>query len=385
MKIDRAGADLIDTEVIDLANRFLDYESTNFSEQLAFLKIDPKRELRYADLSFADLSGTDLSGFDFTGANLYGATGVDVRWDDTTNFQDAEISNSVFAYPLAKKNFFSEHPEHAERVEILKNEHWANAILMVEAMLREDIKAGTGDALKIARAVFDETKSLTVRSEILLYMGLGTETKEEHKAFIYNTLRNFSNEPSIIRSCLRALRSLYADDLDAFNLMVHYVDHTDEKVSQEAVVGVLYSQHFLSAGDSVKDKLVSTNSALARRAYVARIAKAEFKNFAEILLDDTVSNYVDFAEPISNTKIEKMARRSFQNSNLRGISAKQVVAMMVDRDIRARGDNDDPARRALTIKTLLQAIGRKYRIPFQLDEQPIPWAQSQPLYGYDTL
>ncbi len=380
MKIDRTASDLVAPETIDIANRFLGYESTNFCDQIEFLKIDPARELRHADLSFADFSGSDLCGFDFTGANLHGVTGVDVRWDSTTNFQDADVSNSVFAYSLAKQKFFSEHPEHAERVERLKNEHWANAILMVEAMLRADVKTRSGAALKIARAVFDETKSLTVRSEILLYMGLGTETKEEHKAFIYNTLRNFSSEPSILRSCLRALRSLYADDKDTFNLMARYVVHSDEKVSQEAAVGVLYSQHFSSASDNVKDMLVSAGSALARRAYIGRIAKAEFKNSAEILLDDVLSNYVDFAQPIPNIKIEKMARRSFQNPRLRGISAKEVVALLVDRDARIHADSDDPARRAIMIKTLLQAIGRKYRIPFQLDEQPIRLTESYRLH-----
>lgn len=369
MKIDRAASDLVAPEAIDLAAQFLNYESTNFCDQIAFLKIDPTRELRHADLSLADFSGSDLSGLDFTGANLHGVTGIDVRWDSTTNFRDADVSNSVFAYPLAKQRFFSEYPEHAERVERLKNEHWANAILTVEAMLRADVKTRSGVALKIARAVFDETKSLTVRSEILLYMGLGTETKEEHKAFIYNALRNFSSEPSILRACLRALRSIYGNDKDAFNLMARYVQHPDEKVSQEAAVGVLYSQHFSSANDSVKDMLVSAGSALARRSYIGRIAKAEFKNFAEILLDDVLSNYVDFAEPITNTKIEKMARRSFQNPRLRGISAKEVVALLVDRDARMYADSDDPARRAIMIKTLFQAIGRKYRIPFQLDEQ----------------
>src|SRR5260370_1196648 len=155
----------------------------------------PIRELRHADLSFADFSGSDLSGFDFTGANLRGVTGVDVKWDSTTNFHDADVSNSVFAYPLAKQKFFSENPEHAERVERLKNEHWANAILMVEAMLRADMKTRSGDALKIARAVFDETTSLTVRSEILLYIGLGTEPKHDHKPFIYNTLPNSTTKP----------------------------------------------------------------------------------------------------------------------------------------------------------------------------------------------
>jgi hypothetical protein len=99
--------------------------------------------------------------------------------------------------------------------------------------------------------------------------------------------------------------------------MAQYVGHLEEKVSQEAVVGVLYSQHFSSASDGIKDMLVSAGSGLARRAYVGRIAKAEFKGFAEILLDDAASNYVDFAEPISNAKLAKMARKSFQNHRLR--------------------------------------------------------------------
>jgi hypothetical protein len=382
LKIDRTVADLVAPEHIDLANRFLSFESTNFSDQIAFLGIDPTRELRHADLSFADFSRSDLSGYDFTGANLHGVTGIEVKWDSTTNFHDADVSNSVFSYPLAKQKFFSENPENAERVERLKNEHWANAILMVEAMLRADVKTRSGDALKIARAVFDETKSLTVRSEILLYMGLGAETKEEHKAFIYNTLRNFSNEPSILRSCLRALRSLYADDKDAFNLMARYIEHPDEKVGQEAAVGVLYSQHFSKASDSVKDMLVSARSALARRAYIGRIANAEFKNFGEILLDDAATNYVDFAEPISNSKLERMARRSFQNFRLRGINAKEVVSLLVDRDARLHADSDDPIRRAIMIKTLLQAIGRKYRIAFRLEEQQIRSPESdRPIFA----
>jgi uncharacterized protein YjbI with pentapeptide repeats len=66
-------------------------------------------------LSFVDFSVSDLSPYDFTGANLHGVTGVDVKWDSTTNFHEADVSNSVFAYPLAKQKVFSESPDHAER------------------------------------------------------------------------------------------------------------------------------------------------------------------------------------------------------------------------------------------------------------------------------
>ena len=238
-------------------------------------------------------------------------------------------------------------------------------------MLREDVKPRTGNALKIARAVFDESKSLTVRSEILLYMALGAETKEEHKAFIYHTLSRFSEEPRILRSCLRTLRSLYVNDQDAFNLMVRFINHSDEMVSQEAAAGVLYSSQFKSASESVRDALVSAGSSLTRRAYLARIAAAEFKQLDEILLDDVVSNYVDFAEPISNSKLKRMAKKSLQNPKLRGISRKRTIAALVDRDAQPRFDDDYPEKRAAMIRALLEAIGRKYRIPFRLDHDPI--------------
>lgn len=81
---------------------FLNFESNNFSEQIAFFGLDPAHDLRHADLSFADFSNSDLRGFDFTGANLQGAVGVDVNWDGTTNFQDADVASSVFAYSIAK-------------------------------------------------------------------------------------------------------------------------------------------------------------------------------------------------------------------------------------------------------------------------------------------
>jgi hypothetical protein len=68
-----------------------------------------------------------------------------------------------------------------------------------------------------------------------------------------------------------------------------------------------------------------------------------------------------------------MARKSFQNHRLRGISAKQVVSQLVDRSAPLlHADEDDPARRALMIKTLLAVIGRKYRIPFRLENDWIP-------------
>jgi hypothetical protein len=369
LKIDNSSDDLVSEDVIDAAHRFLMFESTNFSEQLEFLQLDPSNDLRHADLSYVDFSNSDLRGFDFTGANLQGAIGVDVQWDATTIFSQADTSDSLFTYYIGKKQFFEAHPEYEERVERLKNEHWANAILTIEAMLRAD--RNTGDALKIARAVFDETKSTMVRSELLLYMSLGVETKEDHKAFIYNTLSRFAVQPSILRSGIRTLRSLYVNDRDAFNVMARFIGHPDEKVSQEAAVGVLSSAQFIHAPSEVKNALLSSASSLTRRAFVGRVAKAEFRQFAEILRDNDVASFIDFSEPISNEKIQRMASKSLMNTNLRGLPAKQMIALLVDRGASLPRNEDPLISRAKMIKTLIQGVGRKYGIPFRLENDPV--------------
>lgn len=53
--------------------------------------------------------------------------------------------------------------------------------------------------MKIVRAVFDETKSLTVRSEILLYMGLGTECQRLIE-FIRRLVRRHPKQEDVVKS-----------------------------------------------------------------------------------------------------------------------------------------------------------------------------------------
>ncbi|MDH6263421.1 pentapeptide repeat-containing protein [Bradyrhizobium sp. BR13661] len=208
MKIEESLQAKVPNDTLHLAERCFASNLDSFSEQVRFLGLNPARDFKHADLSDVDFSNSDLRGFDFTGADLRGAFGVNVGWDGTTCFNDADADDSVFSYSLSKKKFFDAHPEYADRVERLRGEHWANVILTVEAMLRND--RNSGDAVKIAKAVFDESNSLTVKAEIPLYMSLAVDTKAEHKAFIYHTLAQFGAKPTaiIIRTICAWLRTL---------------------------------------------------------------------------------------------------------------------------------------------------------------------------------
>lgn len=358
----------IPADVLQLAEQFLGSDLGSFADQVRFLKLNPACDFRHADLADVDLSNSDLRGFDFTDADLRGAFGVNVLWDASTCFKGARTEDSVFSYRLSKVKFFEAHPDYADRVERLRDEHWANVILAVEGMLRADSKSG--DALRIAKAVFDQSKNLTVKSEILLYLGLAVDTKEEHKAFIYHTLAQFGEKPSVLRSCIRTLRSLYVQDLDAFNIMTCFISHSDEKVSQEAATGVLSSKHLLRAPEHVRKALLSSEFSITRRAYVERIAKIELRQSCELLLDNVINAYVDFVEPISNDKIMRMARRSLMNPALDGLEARRTIALLVDP--RPQGflsvTQDSVLLRAHLIKKVLETIRGKYGVPFQTEQ-----------------
>lgn len=370
MKIETSIEAIISDEILARAERFSFFEPSNFNQQVDFLGLDPKRDFQNADLCFVDFTDCDLRGFNFKGADLRRSTGVRTSWDDSTSFDGAQTDGSIFHYGLAKQRFFDANPDLAEQVAILRNEHWTNVILTVEAMLRAD--RHTGKALRVARAVFDETTSSTVRSEILLYMSLGMETRDEHKAFIYNTLSKYRDDPRVLRTTLRTLRSLYVNDLDAFNMMAPFVRHEDERVSQEAALGVLTSTHFKSAQAEVKEAFLSSSSSLTRRAFIARIARVEFHQFCEVLLDNEFSNYIDFLKPISNVKIERMASVSLRNRTLDGIQSKEMLSFTLDRDSYLLRKHPDPLiERTRLIKEMLIVIRSKYGVPFVLDDHAI--------------
>ncbi|MBR1200019.1 pentapeptide repeat-containing protein [Bradyrhizobium sp. AUGA SZCCT0158] len=360
MKTDESLEERISAATLELAARFLSVEETNFHEQIKFLGLNPKTDFRHADLSYMDFSHSDLRGFDFTGADLRGTIGVNVRWDSTTKLFDAETADSLFAYAIQRQDYFRSNVEQAERVERLATDYWANTIITIATMLEsEKDKAAS---LQIAKAVFEDTKNSTVRFSILMHMGAVTDSREEQKAFIYNLLAKFGDDPSVLRPALSTLRYQYFNDLDAFNMMVKFLDHSDSQVRSAAVSGVLSSSHFFSSLKEVWDPIVTSTNPMARRALVGRVARRELRDSALLLEDDGVVNYVDYREPLTALRLMSMARRSF-NRVTRPEADRLGRRLNFDSQVY---DSDEEIERARLIRHSLKFIRDKYSIPFQI-------------------
>jgi pentapeptide repeat protein len=358
-------SEVIRSEVVDLACRFLLCEETDFHAHINLLGLNPKTDFRYADLACIDLSNSDLRGFDFTGSDLQGATGVNVKWDDSTILDHAQLADSLFEYRLARERFFVNNPLLHDEVQRLSKSYWTQTILGVERRLRKE--GDSVDSTRIAQAVFDGVSDITVKSNILFFMRLALVDKEAHKGFIYNIFAQHSDNLSIVRAAIRALSSLYRNDLGAFNILVKYMGHKDKSIREEALNGVVGSKHLLRVFDMVHAHVMSSTNSLVRRMFLGRAARLAGPEFLAAAHDADVLNYLDFAETISYRKVFLGAQTALLNEK-----SDRMIEYESYRIGELEGlldiNEGQIAKRAKKHRELLEALRDQFKIPLVFNE-----------------
>jgi Pentapeptide repeats (8 copies) len=304
LKNNRGLDERITPDVFKLVAEYLKFEDENFNEHVKFLGLDPKNDFRFSDLSGVDLSGSNLCGFDFTGSDLRGATGANVQWDRTTILKGADTRDSLFAYRLQHDRFLVENPEVAKRINLLLNDYWPRTILGVEKLLN-DRKFPYGR--KVAQAVFDETEDIVVRSNVLLFMRLATDSAEEHRQFIFNVIARHGSEVTVVRAALRALASFYPDNKGALNIFKTYIRHEDETIHNEALNAIISSRHLVAMIQDIVPHLSGSKHGFRRRTMLARIAQTAGADYIAASRDTDFVNALDYEEPISERKMQSIA------------------------------------------------------------------------------
>jgi hypothetical protein len=360
--------ELITPEVFNLAARYLKFDGVNFNEHVEFLGLDPKSDFRFADLAGIDFSGANLRSFDFTGADLRGATGANVQWDKTTILKGADISDSLFGYRVQHERFLAENPSVAKRINMLINEHWTNTILGVEKLLN-DKKYPFGT--KVARAVFDETQDFVVRSNLLLFMRLATDSGEEHRQFIFDIVARHGSEVGVVRAALRALAALYPDNRGALNIFKAYMGHQDDVIRNEALSAIVNSGHVMSMMHVIIPHLTGSNNGFLRRTMLARIAQLAGADYMAACWDTEIANALDYEEPISERKMESIAEAAIIKERYRKMAKDPQRAEIDKRMQEALNVNYKKIRkRASEYKGLLQIL-RGYGIPLVFEAELI--------------
>jgi hypothetical protein len=358
-----------ETEVLpkdfwEKAQAFLSRTEHNFVAQVEHLGLDRSCDFRYANLADIDFSNCDLRGFDFTGSDLRDCFGTHVRWNNTTIFKSADGRGSLFAYDIEKAKYFASHPEEQETVRRLAGEIWTNAILGVEGLLQSD--KGKGSSLRIAHAVFDETSSAVVRSNILAFMRIASDSAAEHKAFIFNVFARYSDQPTIVIAGIRTLGAFYKDDISVFKWLRCFLKSPDRDMRREAFKGLIASKHFLRGIGSLRDYAINSGDSLTRRLFLGRLAGFAGPGYERAAADTEVSNFLDFAQPITRRKLEEMAFRALQMHRLK-VRQQATSHNVTEAAPIVRVKEHEIREMARDFKKYLSALSKQYKIPFVFD------------------
>ncbi|MBR0895781.1 pentapeptide repeat-containing protein [Bradyrhizobium tropiciagri] len=346
------------------AQSLLSTKEQNFVAQAETIGLDRLRDFRHADLKGVDFSNCDLRGFDFTGADLRGCYGTSVRWDASTVFNNADADDSLFEYHIEKRKYFDVRPEEYAIARRLAGELWSNAVLGVEGLLRSD--KGKDGSVKIAQAVFDETESTVVRSNILAFMRVASASAEEHKAFVFSAFARFSDQPSVVVAGIRALSAFYRDDITVFNWLRCFLKAEDRNMRREAFKGLLASKHFMRGISSLRQYAISSEDSLTRRMLLGRLAAFAGPGYVRAARDTEVSNYLDFAVPITKKKLLAMAAQTLQ---LQRLSVRELATSHNATEAGAivRVQEHEIREMARDFRKYLSALGKQYKIPFVFD------------------
>lgn len=345
--------DLFPPHIAQLARHILACEDTNFVNLAKLSEADPKTDFRHLNLSFVDFSNCDLSDFDFTGADLRGAYGTNVKWVIGSPILDkADTSDSLFSHALSQHQYFSDHPDDLEMTQRLSGDYWANTVLQVERLLQQD--QGNGSGMKIARAVFDNSKDPSVRTNVLLFMNIVIDNSNEHKAFIYNTLSRYSNDVSVTLSGIRALSAFYASHKDTFNWLIKFLSHENPLVRSAAFVGITSSNKFMDGIAEITTYILHCNDHSHRRSFLGRAAGSLGRQYQHAVYNWSAKRYFDFGETISEDIVRAWDDRDFHEFRMQNYKLKLEIATKVYR-----------ARRIARIVR----VGKTFGVSFKFDEK----------------
>ncbi len=311
MKISNYTDEIFSKILVNQAAQLLQFSDSNFCALVHQAGLNPKSDFRCTDLRDVDFSDCDLRGFDFTGSDLRGSIGANVIWSiGDPILEDADTADSLFSYAISQRDYFNDNPDEFDFVDRLAADYWANSVLAVERLLQG--KGKRESAIKIATAVFDRTGEATVRTNILLFLRIATDSSVDHKAFICSILSRYSDDMSVTVSGIRALAAFYSSHTDAFNWLLKYLKHPNQFVRAAAFVGVVRSPRFKDGLREATCYVQECDDGSHRRAFLGRASGLLGPQFQSAVFDRTQKSYFDFKFPIPEDALRAYSAREFE-------------------------------------------------------------------------
>lgn len=330
--------ELLDDQFHARMDKIISCQSDNFVTIVEAAGIDKSFAFRNADLCGVDFSGCDLRGFDFQGADLRGSTGIDTQWDETTNFDAADLEGSPFVHNYVLEKKFASNPEAQKAFKRLRNQdvyQKSSWILSKADRKSEEFELNKIVALKL----FEDEENVTVRNSLIYGAKSYFWDQTEYRDFITSIFAQRETDSTTFRAALNVLAKVFNYDETVQNLLLSVIRHCENNHKVSALEGLVRSRDYPLISRKIKHelyspKLESFRIYLLMRAFEETLDTERKRNSRSQppFLILKASHRLDFAKTVDDEKLltllaETMVGR--RSSNGDAISQEQVSSKNV--------------------------------------------------------
>lgn len=230
-------------------------QDSTFSNLVSFLQLDSERDFRYSNLIGVDFSESDLRGYDFRGADLRSSYGLNIIFDDTTNFDDADVSDSCFASFVRERQIFKRNPDALKIYDFLKTGDSLDVSSWIHSrhgggrdMFSGLTEVDSETASILCRKLLFDDIDITKRTDLLYRLKNICETLVEMRELMLDMLARHIENISVVFKVISIVAKEFKSDFTVFQVMLSLSRDTREQVRKIAFIalsrGKFFNQYF---------------------------------------------------------------------------------------------------------------------------------------------
>lgn len=291
---------------IQKLDEFINCEIEIFELLVKFANLDKTKDFIESDLSGVDFSNSDIRGYNFSKADLSNCFGVNMLYDETTNFDGAKLNESIFKFPQEKKVFFRNNRDLSDIYNRIINEHWANGSMWFFNKLSEKNNYKE-KYIEFSKYIYEDIKDLTFKNNILYGLNNVIEKNDYYKYFLLNQIYMNKNDTRSIRVILQHLFKFFSDDPLTKNMIIALCRHHDPEYRMLSIKYVTTQKYLKEYEETIKKAINDEDNEIVRRLYTEYMCnKFKKKLNHNFLYDYKRKQYYDYRVEMNTENFENI-------------------------------------------------------------------------------
>lgn len=297
--------------------------SGDFSLLVKVLSLDKTSDFRFSNLNGVDFSNADLRGFNFKGADLRNSFGIDVKIDDTTILDNADLRGSCFAALYREMELFRTNPKASQMYNTLQQgspfevSSWIHAKYghgKSQSSILKNADAETASIL-CQRLMMDDI-DLTKRSDLFHYLRNITGNERKLRELILRILATHINNLSVAKKFITIAGQLYSRDPVVAKAIKMLTQAQNEKIREAAFLTLERTKFALEHLIPLQETFLAANNTGIRKRALRRAAiNLGRKHLSAINLKALNENVdleeiLDVEQLMDSTTVEQIASRT---------------------------------------------------------------------------